>query len=458
MLPQGATPINDRGGLPEFAIDKVVASGLFDALREDIVPRLLKDVPGQPAAEQLAAQPWLCRFTLVTTSKCPRVLCPLFTGTGRYRKKNFLPTVSPKATVTAMQHFTPLSVVDQLVAHLRGAITRGELGGSMPGIRRLASALGVSSNTVTAALARLQKEDLLKPQGHGRRSQIVQREDLARSAFRVTLLPYECADIYRDYVVEIRRRLEEEGHDVQIADKSLVEMRLRVSRIARMASKAETDAWVVFSATQEILEWFATQSKPTFALFGRFRNLPLAASGLDKVPAFRAAIRRLVELGHRRIVLLQPKHNREPSPAPLVQESLEAMEANGIKTGKYHLPDWEQSPAGLRRCLDSLFAVSAPTAIIFDRPNELIGAQIYLAHKRILAPQDISLISDDDPAFEWCEPSISCIRWQSRSWVRQVVRWVDHVATGKNDQRQRLIKAEFVERGSIGPAPSVRMH
>jgi DNA-binding LacI/PurR family transcriptional regulator len=353
-----------------------------------------------------------------------------------------------------MQPFTSLSVVDQLVAHLRGAITRGELGDRMPGIRRLAGMLGVSSNTVAAALERLASEDFLKPQGHGRRSRIVLPDEFARSAFRVTLLPYERADIQLDYVVGIRRRLEEEGYDVQIAEKSLVDMRLNVSRIARMAGRTETDAWVVFSATYEILEWFAMHSTPTFALFGRFRKLPLAARGLDKVPAFRAAIRCLAELGHRRIVLLQPKHNREPSPALLVRESLEEMAANGIKTGPYNMPDWEQSPAGLRRCLDSLFAVTAPTAIIFDRPNELIGAQIYLAHKKIFAPRDISLVCDDDPAFEWCEPSISCIQWQSRSWVRHVVRWVDHVAHGKDDRRQRFTKAKFVERGSIGPAPS----
>jgi DNA-binding LacI/PurR family transcriptional regulator len=352
-----------------------------------------------------------------------------------------------------MQPFTSLSVVDQLAAHLRGAIARGELGGSMPGIRRLASMLGVSSNTVTAALERLASEDLLQPQGHGRRSRIVLPENSARSAFRVTLLLYERADIQQDYVVGIRRRLEEEGHDVQIAEKSLVDLRMHVGPIARMAGRTETDAWVVFSASYEILQWFATHSTPTFALFGRFRNLPLAASGLDKVPAFRAAVRRLVELGHRRIVLLQPKHNREPSPALLVRESLDEMEANGIKTGPYHIPDWEQSPAGLRRCLDSLFAVSAPTAIIFDQPNELIGAQIYLAHKMILAPRDISLICDDDPAFDWCEPSISCIRWQSRSWVHHVVRWVDNVANGKDDRRQVFTKAKFVERGSIGPVP-----
>jgi transposase-like protein len=57
--------VNDCGGRPFFVIDKVVDSGLITALRQDIVPRLLREVPGQPAAEQLRAGPLRCRFTLV---------------------------------------------------------------------------------------------------------------------------------------------------------------------------------------------------------------------------------------------------------------------------------------------------------------------------------------------------------------------------------------------------------
>jgi DNA-binding LacI/PurR family transcriptional regulator len=355
-----------------------------------------------------------------------------------------------------MEPFAPLSVAEQLVEHLRSAITRGELGGTMAGIRRLAGDLGVSSNTVAAAIEQLEKDGFLQPQGHGRRSRIVLPKGIAKPPFRVTLLPYERADIEIDYVVDIQLRLSAAGHQVSVAEKSLVDLGLKVNRVARMVESTETDAWVVFSAPQEILEWFVSHSVPAFALFGRFRTLPIAGIGLDKIPAFRAAIRRLTELGHRRIVLLQPKHNREPTPALLVRASLEEMKMNGIVTGAYNIPDWEQSPAGLRSCLDSLFAVSAPTALIFDRPNELIGAQMHLAHRRIFAPRDVSLVCDDDPAFEWCEPSISCIQWQSRSWVRRVVRWVDHIANGKDDRRQSFTEAQFVERGSIGPAPAVR--
>jgi hypothetical protein len=57
--------VNDWIGRPFFVIDKVVDSGLLAALREDIVPRLLREVPGQPSAEELAADPHLCRFVLV---------------------------------------------------------------------------------------------------------------------------------------------------------------------------------------------------------------------------------------------------------------------------------------------------------------------------------------------------------------------------------------------------------
>ena len=38
-----------------------------------------------------------------------------------------------------------------------------------------------------------------------------------------------------------------------------------------------------------------------------------------------------------------------------------------------------------------------------------------------------------------------------RPVVRRVVRWVNNVARGKNDRRQTLTKAEFVEGGAIGP-------
>ena len=57
--------VNDAVGQPFFVVTKAVNSGLLATLRDDIVPRLLEDVPKQPTKEQLAANQYLFRFILV---------------------------------------------------------------------------------------------------------------------------------------------------------------------------------------------------------------------------------------------------------------------------------------------------------------------------------------------------------------------------------------------------------
>jgi transposase len=57
--------VNDALGRPFFSVERPIDHGLLEAIRSDVLPRLLQDVPGQPTAEQLAADPYLCRFVIV---------------------------------------------------------------------------------------------------------------------------------------------------------------------------------------------------------------------------------------------------------------------------------------------------------------------------------------------------------------------------------------------------------
>jgi transposase-like protein len=57
--------VNDEIGRPFFVVEKTVDPGLQKTLRQDIVPRLLKDVPNQPSDLELEENPLLCRLTLV---------------------------------------------------------------------------------------------------------------------------------------------------------------------------------------------------------------------------------------------------------------------------------------------------------------------------------------------------------------------------------------------------------
>jgi hypothetical protein len=52
-------------GKPFFLVNQAVDPGLLQTLEHDIVPRLERDVPNQPNAEELEADPLLRRFTIV---------------------------------------------------------------------------------------------------------------------------------------------------------------------------------------------------------------------------------------------------------------------------------------------------------------------------------------------------------------------------------------------------------
>lgn len=57
--------VNDAIGQPFFLIEKQIDPGLLQTLREDIIPRLLAEVPNQPTEEELQNDPYLHRFVIV---------------------------------------------------------------------------------------------------------------------------------------------------------------------------------------------------------------------------------------------------------------------------------------------------------------------------------------------------------------------------------------------------------
>src|SRR5215469_18380014 len=52
-------------GQPFFVVSQPVDPGMLQAIERDIVPFLEQFVPNQPSREQLQADPWLHRFTMV---------------------------------------------------------------------------------------------------------------------------------------------------------------------------------------------------------------------------------------------------------------------------------------------------------------------------------------------------------------------------------------------------------
>ena len=345
------------------------------------------------------------------------------------------------------------SAAAQVAGHLRGELLAGRWSETMPGGDGLAAELGVGVNTVEAALRQLEKEGLLINQGR-RRGRLIRLPEggTTRAVMRVAILPCEMMDYNLDFLASLPHELENAGHMAVRLRKSMHDLKMDLGRISKLVKQTAADAWVVLAGSREVLEWFTTQELPAFAIFGRRTGLPIAGTGPDIVAPSLVATRRMIELGHRRIVAICRRERRIPNLGNEERAFLAELAKHGISSSDYNLPDWQETGEGLRKLLASLFQVTPPTALIFDEAPILAAAQQFLAQRNIQVPRDVSLFCTfSDPTFELCVPAIAEIRWDTRQVTRAVLRWANHVADGREDRLPTLFPATFFPGGTIGP-------
>ena len=87
-----------------------------------------------------------------------------------------------------------------------------------------------------------------------------------------------------------------------------------------------------------------------------------------------------------RIVLLCRRVRRLPAPGLSERAFLAELEAGGIHPGEYNLPDWEENNAGFQKCLDALFRLTPPTALIVDETPYFVAALQFLTRRGIRVP------------------------------------------------------------------------
>lgn len=341
---------------------------------------------------------------------------------------------------------------EQLADYLREELRGGRWCGWMPGVLKLEKELGVNRNTIEPALRILEKEGVLVAQGAGKRRWIELKEQEVKKVLRAGMLMMEPLDWGKGFMIDLMHRLQDAGHHAFFAEKAMSELGMDLGRIRRMIKLQPADAWIVVAGPRDVLEWFEGSEYPTFAIFGRRSGLRIAGAGPDKVPPTIEAVRRLVDLGHRRIILLNRKLRRIPAPGRVERAFLDALESHGIAHGPYNMPDWEETAGGFHCCLEKLFRHTPPTAIIADEVHCFLGAMQFCERRGLRVPEDVSLIcTDADPGFCFFDPPVSHIHWEAAPIVRRVLRWAGDVAKGKDALRQSQTPARFIEGGTIGP-------
>jgi DNA-binding LacI/PurR family transcriptional regulator len=346
-----------------------------------------------------------------------------------------------------------LSKIEQVAAYLREELASGKWHYEISGREDLAFELGVNAKTVESALRLLEEDGLLIAQGAGRKRRIA-TQVRARGALKITFMVYDKSEPVQISYNDFSHQLTLAGYSSTIAEKSLMDLGMNLRRVARYVKGIKTDAWVVISGPREVLEWFSRQPVPVCATFGRCSQLPISSVRIDRAAAMQSAVETLVKLGHRRIVLLTRTERRKPGPGPLERIFLAELEAHGILTGPYNLPDWENDVESYHRCLASLFGKTPPTALFIDEPPLFYAAQLFLSRRGLCVPRDVSIVCHDpDRWFTWCDPVASHFTWDARPVWTHLIRWANQIAAGKHVIKRSLINAGFIEGGTIGPAP-----
>lgn len=347
--------------------------------------------------------------------------------------------------------FQPRSV--QVAEHIKELLRSGRWQDGLPSERFLAAEVGVSRDTIRAALALLSKEGaILERRRSGTRVKRLSRP-LSPGGIRVgflLLMKIEVAS-HRTlaWVDAMSRLFYRNGIEVEVYDgygrkKGFFE---RISRISNC------QFWVLIYPNHRALRWCA-ESKARVVVAGTVPE----ETGIPSVDIhYRAVCRhgvgQMARYGHRDVVLIL--HRREWGADA---ESVAGFQEGAARYGKmvasveYHNGTRE----GLCALADRLLAREPrPTAWMIVVPMFFLTIMMHLQRRGIRIPEEISLISQDaEPWLNSGMPEPTRYQAKPQDLAKNAVRLILAGVTGKSlAAKAYRIFPEFLEGGTLGPAP-----
>ena len=178
----------------------------------------------------------------------------------------------------------------------------------------------------------------------------------------------------------------------------------------------------------------------------------LMTVGTDDATAVRAAVRHLVELGHRRITrvagMAELVHTRLRDDAFLDEMRRQDAEGRVLYT--------DFTPAqGVEATRAALSGIDAPTAIIYDNDVMAVAALGVAAQLGIRVPEDLSIIAWDDSVLcQHSYPRLTSLSHDVVNFGAHVARRLFDVVGGAAPETDLDSTPVLQPRESTGPAPA----
>ena len=173
---------------------------------------------------------------------------------------------------------------------------------------------------------------------------------------------------------------------------------------------------------------------------------------LDDEPAYADAIRRLADLGHRRIAHVEgPQEYRHAHRRRTAWA--DTLRALGLPEGPLR-PGGFSPEGGAPATRELLTLDEPPTAIVYGNDLAATAGLAVAQELGVPVPDRLSIVGyDDAPLARYSHPPLTSARADARGWGEAAARALDAVIAVGTAPHVELPPAEFVPRGSIGPAP-----
>ena len=355
-----------------------------------------------------------------------------------------------------------LDVHEQVRDFIRAALAEGRWRDGLPSERRLAAELGVARMTLVKALGVLEKEGVLARSANeknGRRIVAARRPGAGAAPLRVGILIPASGEAESEPLFHSRtmlmRLLEGAGHVPQLVYHDVASGAMRPRRLASQVDAAKAGAWIVISGTKELLAWFEGRAEPVIRFGGPAAGFDrLSHAGYHIGAGLAEGAARLIASGHSRMVLLAPRRFRDGRFRETLPAYAALLEKAGIPGDGYHVPEWDDTPAGLEKLLASLFRFTPPTAIIAWNGVYASGVLAFLLRRRLRVPEDVSLfVLEYHQNVVWLDPSLDVahLEFSRERSARNILKWAARIAAGNPEIRRYGYDPVFHEGRSFAP-------
>lgn len=169
----------------------------------------------------------------------------------------------------------------------------------------------------------------------------------------------------------------------------------------------------------------------------------------DHRMGMRAAVDRLLDLGHREIVMIGGDAIRPSIERHAALE--QAFAARGLPPTYRYLTGGFDEAWG-RRGTERALAEGNPTALIAGGNQIMLGALRALHERRVALGRDLSFVGCDETAItELYDPPISVVRRDTRAIGRAAAALILEAFRGDERPADVVLPTEFIERASCAP-------